>query len=155
MRNTPCECPAAGWCERHHCMKPDYLFQRCRRDQTLFQAWEEGRGPCFPISDDENGEAPSTSTEIPSFARRVLNFGAATLRHAANGFREVDDTLQEARLTICRACSSCDTEQMICRELNCGCYLQTKSKWASETCPRGFWEPGLPKPLNQETVNTS
>lgn len=140
MRNTPCECQNPGWCERHQCLKPEPLFHRCRRDLDMFQAWEEGRGPCFPVRDESKGNQPST--EMPSLARRVANFGAATIRHAANGFEEVSDTVQETRLAICRGCPSCDIEQMICREATCGCYLQTKTRWASEYCPRHLWPTG-------------
>jgi hypothetical protein len=137
MRLTPCECIAAGWCERHQCLKPDRSFHQCRRSQTAFQAWEDRRGPCLPLLEDYDVN-PST-TEMPSLSQRILNLGAATVRHAANGFRYASEAVRDSRLLICRQCPSCDAEHMVCREQSCGCVLQIKASWASESCPRGSW----------------
>lgn len=45
MQITACECPASGWCERHHCLKSAWLWETCRRHPALFALWEQGAGP--------------------------------------------------------------------------------------------------------------
>ena len=135
MRLTPCECPAAGWCERHKCMKHDAMFQLCRRSETSFNEWEAGRGPCIPIAFDP----PDESSAAPTLWRRILNFGKATVRHAASGFEQVSPEDAQTRLEICRNCPACDLENMICRNQACGCQLQVKANWASEACPMSKW----------------
>ena len=105
----------------------------------MFQAWEEGRGPCFSAADLEEVTADSSVHSMPSLARRIVNFGVAGTRHVMNGLRHVSDADFDARLQVCRNCSSCDVEQMICREQSCGCYLHAKARWESEACPRGLW----------------
>ena len=42
---TDCDCQEAGWCERHQCEKADFWHRLCRRDVSLYQLWEQGRGP--------------------------------------------------------------------------------------------------------------
>ena len=137
MRNTPCECPAAGWCERHQCEKSEPLFQLCRRNQAAFRAWEDGHGPGGPVTG--NVADNNASTEMPGLGRRIINLGAAAARHVMSGFHRVSDAECDARLAICVQCPSCEVSRMICREQYCGCYLQTKVRWASEDCPKGFW----------------
>lgn len=39
-----CECPIAGYCERHKVTKTEHWHKLCQRDD-YFTAWEEGRGP--------------------------------------------------------------------------------------------------------------
>ena len=46
-RLTACDCKAAGFCERHQCVKTDHWVNLCRTKADYFQAWEEGRGPCI------------------------------------------------------------------------------------------------------------
>lgn len=41
---SQCECPIAGYCERHHVTKNEHWHKLCQRED-YFQAWEEGRGP--------------------------------------------------------------------------------------------------------------
>lgn len=50
---TRCECPLAGYCERHGVKKNEALHRLCRENPEFFQAWEECRGPkqteeCIP-----------------------------------------------------------------------------------------------------------
>lgn len=129
MRLTPCSCPAAGWCERHRQEKGLHEFHLCRRNQDAFDAWER---------DSQRNESASVG-KGPSLVRRAWNFSSAVVRHAADGMRHVSDEVFEVRLAICRTCASCDVEQFVCRELACGCNLQVKARWASESCPRRLW----------------
>lgn len=153
---TPCECPQAGWCERHHCLKHPALFLLCRRQTEYYQAWEEGRGPCLPapgtelpaVEATECDAEPAASTDAangPGLLQRAWNLGKAVTRHVADGGKQVDDSTFEARLAICRECPSCDTARMVCRDPNCGCFLNIKARWQSENCPQLKW-PAIPIP---------
>lgn len=78
--------------------------------------------------------------ELPSIWRRMLNFGSAVVRHAADGLQKVSDETYATRLGACANCESCDTLNWICREKSCGCQLKIKAGWRSETCPQGKWD---------------
>ena len=41
---TGCDCPLAGYCERHKADKTPHLHHLCRTNQRYYAAWEEGRG---------------------------------------------------------------------------------------------------------------
>ena len=41
---TGCNCPMAGYCERHKVSKTPHLFNLCRTNDRYYDAWEEGRG---------------------------------------------------------------------------------------------------------------
>ena len=38
--NTPCECPLAGWCERHKMQKIGRLHHLCQTNIDYFNRWE-------------------------------------------------------------------------------------------------------------------
>jgi hypothetical protein len=133
MTSTPCECPQPGWCTRHGCEKPPWLYQICRTHPAIFAAWEDGRFPCPPPT----GDRPPTET--PGLAQQALNLGRAVVRHVADGCATVPTEVYEARLAICGACPACDTAAFVCRDPGCGCYLRIKARWASEDCPRRKW----------------
>lgn len=42
---TKCQCPAAGFCERHKVAKTAHWHKLCQTRQNYFQAWEDGHGP--------------------------------------------------------------------------------------------------------------
>jgi hypothetical protein len=127
-RSTPCECPVAGFCERHQCQKTEHWHTLCRTRADYFDLWEQGRGPGQYLPDG------------PGLLQRVGNFGKAVVRHIADRGRKVDDQIFEERLAICQDCPSCDVKRWICREKSCGCHLKTKARWASERCPLGKWQ---------------
>lgn len=132
MRLTPCECPAAGWCERHLVYKSSPAFQLCRRNRDVFAGWEVAAA-------ERRAAEPGSALEGPSLARRGWNLGVAAVRHAADGLRKVEPEEFEQRLATCAACPLCDVPNMVCREVRCGCQLRTKAGWASEQCPLGKW----------------
>ncbi len=43
--NTACECPAAGWCQRHGIEKDQAWYRLCRFNPSVFTQWECGQGP--------------------------------------------------------------------------------------------------------------
>lgn len=145
---TPCECEQPGWCERHHCWKSPGMHLLCRRQMRQFQAWEEGRGPCLPppadavidVTTADANESPDQQPVRPGLAQRAINFGKAVVRHAVDRGRQVSDSDYESRLTVCRSCSLCDLEKMVCNHPGCGCFLNIKARWHSEKCPIDKWQ---------------
>jgi hypothetical protein len=41
---TGCDCPLAGYCERHGVNKTPHLLHLCRTNDRYYDSWEEGRG---------------------------------------------------------------------------------------------------------------
>ncbi len=44
-QQTPCECIAPGYCERHNCNKTQHHFTLCKNRIDYFNAYERGVGP--------------------------------------------------------------------------------------------------------------
>ena len=42
---TACECTSPGYCQRHHCDKPDSMHRLCQTNPRFFNLWEQGLGP--------------------------------------------------------------------------------------------------------------
>ena len=49
---TGCECPMAGYCQRHKVTKGNGWHALCQTKESYFQAWENGTGP---------GQAPTST----------------------------------------------------------------------------------------------
>jgi glycosyltransferase involved in cell wall biosynthesis len=67
----------------------------------------------------------------PSLARKAVTFGLAVTRHVADGARKASTEEQDRRKAACEACSHLNGDN--CRL--CGCHLNLKRSWASESCP--------------------
>lgn len=69
---TPCECPLAGYCNRHKVNKSIKLHELCQTKMNYFQAWEEGRGP-------RQNEEPQeiTNTGASYYLRRAICDGCS------------------------------------------------------------------------------
>jgi hypothetical protein len=132
---TPCTCPHAGWCERHQCFKSTLHHWLCQHDLERFAEWERGEGFRSWIF----SEKPTAAPDGPGLLQRAGNFGQALWDHTLDGFAKVDDSEYERRLALCRACDQCDVPNLICRHVECGCWLTTKARWASATCPLQEW----------------
>lgn len=50
---TPCDCPAAGWCPRHHCEKTPHGHMLCHTRPDYFAMWEMHLAP----REDTGGDA--------------------------------------------------------------------------------------------------
>jgi hypothetical protein len=116
---TACKCSSAGWCERHGCFKTPSMFEKCRRSETHFQAYEDGH--------------------VPDTLRKVVNFGKAVANHLATGAAAVDDDTFSARLKCCQKCDLFDSETTSCLHRRCGCRLEIKARWKEQSCPLGLW----------------
>lgn len=42
---TQCECSAAGYCQRHKCVKTPHWQHLCATNPAYYALWESGRGP--------------------------------------------------------------------------------------------------------------
>lgn len=156
-RATPCECPLAGFCERHGVQKSAHLHKLCQNHIGYFAMWEDCHGPnqnahdCRKRSEESkktNFQNPSQNMlaqpeqekpeppQLPSTMQMARNFLGAAADHVKNGLKNVDSELQEKRLAICSECPHI-VEDSRCGK--CGCFLQTKTKWASSSCPIGKW----------------
>lgn len=139
---TECECSEPGYCLRHQCIKGYWQHRLCRRQPSVFAAYEHGIGP-GQVQGQSNGEIPQTvdtPQQGPGLLQRGMNFAKAGLRHIAGGMSSVDDAEYEARLNVCRGCDYCDQTHLVCLRHECGCFLKIKARWATETCPIGRWQ---------------
>lgn len=99
---TPCECPVAGYCNRHKVNKGglyEHFHRFCRTSMSFFNAWEEGRGPgqVGTTMIQERGEDGQTTF-------RLGNLVASFIRIGSFGFVEATE--------------------------NCGC--QSRKQWLNE-----------------------
>ena len=162
---TGCECPLAGFCNRHGIKKNSHYHKLCQNHSGYFKMWEECRGPgqnftdctetkteeeveqsrqkeknkkrCkFCNTEDCQGECRNQQS-LPSKIQMAKNLASATKDHAKTGFAQAQDELQAERLEICKGCEFYIPDQDRCGK--CGCYLKSKSAWKSSKCPIGKW----------------
>ena len=70
-------------------------------------------------------------SEKPNFIEKVSKFTGSLARHIANGMAGVPDDILAHRLEMCRTCPLLVENQCSL----CGCFVEIKTKWASEECP--------------------
>jgi hypothetical protein len=78
---------------------------------------------------------PEDKKAVPSVGRRVATFAKALGKFALSGGSLADEETYQRRLTTCDTCplrndSRCGA---------CGCPVDKKASWASESCPVGNW----------------
>lgn len=147
MTKTGCECPLAGYCNRHGVNKSAHLHKLCQNNERYFKMWEECKGP-GQYNVDCNNPAPLPATpaishppasppKLPSIIQQAKNLASATVAHVANGMKTSGREEKERRLSICQTCPYLIAESMRCGK--CGCHLETKASWESSHCPIGSW----------------
>lgn len=117
-----------------------------------FMMWEDCKGPnqnphdCTKQtteSKETNFVAPmqvnekAADTKLPSTFQMAKNFIGSAADHIANGMKNVTSEQQAERLAICDECPHAVENKSRCGK--CGCFLQTKTKWATSSCPIGKW----------------
>ena len=151
MSKTPCECPLAGYCNKHSVHKNTHLHTLCKTNIRYYNLWEKCKGPlqkfaeCIKSKDrqqkansaDKNldGEAKKDH-ELPSFIQQAKNLMKSTAEHLRDGKREVSNEQHIERLNICESCEFMRQDR---RCAKCGCFLDTKTKWRTSSCPIGKW----------------
>lgn len=163
---TKCECPLAGYCNRHGVNKTPHEHKLCQNHPTYFKAWEEGRGPGQeggrqepPPKKKEPKPAtkPSTSAvpvcsfchnqgcngmcrnnqKTPSMMQMAKNFAGSMKDAAKDGFNTVEKDKVEERMEICVGCEFFIPDQQRCSK--CGCAMAFKTRLKSASCPIGKW----------------
>lgn len=148
---TQCECPMAGFCKRHGVHKSAHLHKLCQNHPKYFNLWEKCRGPnqnpndCQKASDiiDEGFKPetivaePTKEQKLPSTMQMAKNFVQSAAKHVKNGMQNSNEEEYKKRLAICAECPYVVENGSRCGK--CGCFLQTKAKWASSSCPIGKW----------------
>lgn len=78
------------------------------------------------------------SRALPSLAQQAINYGKALARHALNPGK-LPEVEVKRRLQVCEGCEWFRPEDRRCAHTSCGCFLDVKATWASESCPIGGW----------------
>jgi hypothetical protein len=79
----------------------------------------------------------STSCSRPSILQMSKNLATSTIKHLANGAAAASSDQQKLRSSICESCDFFDADSKRCN--SCGCFVNIKVTWASESCPEGKW----------------
>lgn len=81
----------------------------------------------------------------PNIVNQAVSFTNSVFKHVMNGFQTTSDEKREARLKICGGCEFFNNKNPNSPNcMKCGCFLNTKTAWASEKCPIDKWGPELP-----------
>ena len=81
----------------------------------------------------------SENNQPPNIFKKAANFARASVDHAASGFQNVSENVKSHRMKICNNCEFMigPSHDPICSQ--CGCYLNLKTSWASQSCPIEKW----------------
>ena len=110
-QTPPCDCPMAGYCERHKMDKSKGLYNLCKNDDEQRRKWDESIA---------SGRSANGMT-MPSLAQRALNFAKANLRFVSMGFKMRDEDEIKRIFDICATCPTgkWDAKDQVCTD--CGC----------------------------------
>jgi|TARA_A100001518_G_C1213584_1_gene56235 hypothetical protein len=164
-KKTECQCPLAGYCNRHGIKKNHHYHKLCQNHSGYFKMWEECRGPGQNFIDCDQKDVKTeeevkqsqevqvpkctfcnnqgctgecrNKQKLPSKVEMAKNLTSATKEHVKSGLAHADTDLQKQRLEICQGCEFYIPQQDRCGK--CGCYLKSKSTWKSSKCPIGKW----------------
>ena len=123
---TPCDCPLAGWCDRHKREKTPHLHKLCQTDERYRSKWDK--------------EAPKQSA-IAKAAR--LTTAVGKWMAAGQPVRNQDEIdIAFATCGTCEFYKPSSDDSGTCGK--CGCYVNrrgmlNKIRMATESCPIGKW----------------
>ena len=69
----------------------------------------------------------------PGKLKKLSNFTLAAAKFAAGGFIESSKEVYDSRVLTCLACKYYDLDTDDCNK--CGCPIEVKAKWSTESCP--------------------
>jgi hypothetical protein len=124
-----CECPLAGWCERHQINKSNNWHRLCQTHQGYRQAWDEGRGPGQPVASSARNERRWRVIEKVRRNQRLRGW-VAWFRHEDDA--GVGDTL--ARVIKLAGKRSIKRE-LCCMQRACGCKAEDATAALNEQYP--------------------
>jgi hypothetical protein len=160
---TQCECPLAGYCDRHEMNKNIHYHNLCQNHQGYFNAWEKGMGPGQKgkkpkSSSDENQTEPKpkpkpvickfckntectgecrNNNQLPPATEMAKNLATATKDHIKSGLQTVSEEEIKRRLDVCADCEHFIPHSARCKL--CGCFTKFKAKLKSGGCPINKW----------------
>lgn len=91
---------------------------------------------CWLFHNDKRYREKWLEKKMPSLINQAANLVNATVKRAIGGFKDVEEEMYQKRLSICETCPN-KTDDWRCTK--CGCFLNIKAKWESETCPENKW----------------
>ena len=68
---------------------------------------------------------------------KAYNLLKASYKRAKGGFKDVDQVTYYDRVHTCTRCPKFDYVEYECTV--CGCPIETKAKWKTESCPKNKW----------------
>ena len=74
----------------------------------------------------------------PKKLEKPTNFTLAAAKFAAGGFIKSTKEVYDARVLTCLACKYYDADKDEC--LVCGCPVEVKASWSTESCPKNKWK---------------
>jgi hypothetical protein len=115
---TPCECPLAGWCERHKVSKGSNWHKLCQTRDNYRQAWDEGRGPGQTKVVEEREERRKRVLERVAYSQRLRGWVTWFKQPTDEG---IGDTLARViKLSGKRAIK----KELCCMQRQCGCKVK-------------------------------
>lgn len=95
MTRTPCECPLAGWCERHGMEKRRRQHQLCQANLRYWNQWERGEGGA--VTRRTHGNSQNVTVQ----ERRQ----ASERRSRSRRYECVHRSEEKIRDVLCQECS--------------------------------------------------
>ncbi len=81
---------------------------------------------------------------LPSIGQMAMNYARAQIKHTFDGRRKATEEIFLERISICENCVGPEgkfrASDRRCSARTCGCTVDEKAKWASESCPLGKWK---------------
>lgn len=83
-------------------------------------------------------KSQTTRSNVAPAWLQTLLFLIALIDHVLSGSTLASPQLLSHRLNVCERCRLMNPERRVCNA--CGCHVDLKATWETETCPKGFWE---------------
>jgi hypothetical protein len=74
----------------------------------------------------------------PSKIKKITNFTIAAAKFAAGGFIKSSKELYQSRVLTCLSCRYYNSTKDECNI--CGCPIEVKAEWKTESCPKNKWK---------------
>lgn len=75
---------------------------------------------------------------FPSIITQAITFGQSLLKYKLAGSPNVLEDVFQKRIDLCESCEFLEKESRRC--FKCGCPVEEKALWATESCPIGKWQ---------------
>lgn len=87
------------------------------------------------MSQEQEQEYPSLPEQASNLAKFSFNVVRAAL--TSDDALVVSEEIRDQRMNVCKSCEYYDSRQVRCR--HCGCFLETKIRFAIDSCPLQKW----------------